>query len=182
MANKKELCRSASGAFVRNLGWKVTPVGGYTQHKFYLGKDEPVARLASVRLERLWEEAVKRWRRENQYEIQPTDRPVWDPATLAIAEAIRQGLPVARVPLPLPFSIMIPESPLIGDWLDKLQKDISGIKVELLDDKAQEKSDEYQQWQGRRLLEMGREMLHRKAGGDTLCFASVGSGRSLRAG
>src|ERR1051326_3328875 len=112
-----------------------------------------------------------RWHRENQYEVQPTDRPVWDSITLTIAGAVREGLPVARVPLPLPLSAMEPESPLIGDWLDKLQKDISTVKVELLNAKAQEKSDEYLQRQGRRLLEMGREMLHRKAGGETLYAA-----------
>jgi hypothetical protein len=45
---------------------------------------------------------------------------------------------------------MIPESPLIGEWLEKLQKDISVIKIELLDEKAKEKTAEYRQWQGQR--------------------------------
>ena len=171
MATKKELCRSASGVFVRNLGWKVTPTGGYVQHKFYLGRDESSARLSSVRLERLWAEASKRWTRENEFELSPTDRPVWEPVTLAIADAIRQGQAVARVTLPTELAAMIPESPLIGEWLEKLQKDISVIKVELFDETAQQKSAEYRQWQGQRLLEMGREMLHRKTGGETLYSA-----------
>ena len=171
MATKKELCRSASGVFVRNLGWKVTPTGGYVQHKFYLGRDESSARLSSVRLERLWAEASKRWTREKEFELSPTDRPVWEPVTLAIADAIRQGQAVARVALPTDLAAMIPESPLIGAWLEKLQKDISVIKVELFDETAQQKSAEYRQWQGQRLLEMGREMLHRKTGGETLYSA-----------
>src|SRR3954462_9895541 len=116
MATKKELCRSASGVFVRNLGWKVTPTGGYVQHKFYLGRDESSARLSSVRLERLWAEASKRWTRENEFELSPTDRPVWEPVTLAIADAIRQGQAVARITLPTELAAMIPESPLIGEW------------------------------------------------------------------
>ena len=56
--------------------------------------------------------AVVRWQRENGYELQPTDRPVWDPVTIEVAEAIRQGKAVARVTLPMPLSVMIPESPL----------------------------------------------------------------------
>jgi hypothetical protein len=58
MASKKDLCRSFNGLFVRNLGWKVTPAGTYVQHKFYLGRDESKARLASLRLEQLWEQAL----------------------------------------------------------------------------------------------------------------------------
>jgi hypothetical protein len=46
MGAKKELGRSSSGRYVRNLGWKVTPEGRYAQHKFYLGCDETKARLA----------------------------------------------------------------------------------------------------------------------------------------
>src|SRR4051794_6048795 len=113
MGLKKELCRSASGVYVRNLGWKVTSAGGYVQPEFYLGRDEGAARHSSVRLERLWNEVSKRWEREKEFELQPTDRPVWDPVTLSIAEAIREERPVARVTLPVDLAAMIPESPLI---------------------------------------------------------------------
>lgn len=168
MATKKELCRAANGVFVRNIGWKVKSMGGYAQHKFYLGRDESKATLASLRLEQLWQQVCKRWQRENSCEIYPTDRPVWDEVTLAIAEAVRIGEAVARVPLPVPFSVMIPECPMIGDWLDRLQDDITVIKVELRDEKAQAHSEEFLQKQGQRLLEMGRRMLHKRAGGETL--------------
>src|SRR4051794_4973640 len=98
MAQKKALCRSASGRFVRNLGWKCTATG-YAQHKFYLGVDEQQARLASLRLEQLWHQATLRWQRENPLELDPTDRPVWDETTLVLAEAIRQGKATASGPL-----------------------------------------------------------------------------------
>lgn len=137
MGMRKELCRATNGLFVRNLGWKVTPTGAYTQHKFYLGREESKAKLASLRLEQLWQEVCKRMERENAYELNPTDRPIWDEVTLNIAEAVRKGDAVARVPLPIPFSALIPESPLIGDWLDRLQNDITVIKVELRDEKAE---------------------------------------------
>src|SRR4051794_14032758 len=110
MAKKKALCRASNGLFVRNLGWKRS-AAGYAQHKFYLGRDESQALLASLRLEQLWDQVSRRWERENPTELYPTDRPVWDAVTLAIADAIRNGDAVARIPLPLPFSAMIPESP-----------------------------------------------------------------------
>ncbi len=92
-------CRVASGAFVRNLGWKRTALG-YAQHKFHLGKDEQKAELANRRLEQLWDEVSKRWERENDSEVYPTDRPVWDEVGMAIAEAVRKGEPAAKVPVP----------------------------------------------------------------------------------
>src|SRR5262249_7470126 len=66
MARKSALCRASNGLFVRNLGWKRTPTG-FAQHKFYLGRDEPAAGLASLRLERLWEQVCKRWERERPF-------------------------------------------------------------------------------------------------------------------
>ena len=109
MATKRELCRASNGVFVRNLGWKMTASGGYTQHKFYLGRDESKARLAGLRLEQLWQQVCTRWNRENLYELRPTERPVWDGVTLDIAEAVRNGEAVARVRLPMPLSALFPK-------------------------------------------------------------------------
>jgi integrase len=168
MVKKKEPCRAANGLFVRNLGWKLTPTGGYAQHKFYLGRDESKAKLASLRLEQLWEQVCQRRARDHRSDLHAPNRPVWDEVTLAIAEAVRNGAAVARIPLPVPFSAMIPESPLIGDWLERLQNDITVIKVELLDETAQEHSEEFLQKQGQQLLDRGRRLLHQRAGGETL--------------
>jgi hypothetical protein len=90
MAKKKMLCRAENGSYVRNLGWKRSQAG-YSQHKFHLGRDESKATMANLRLEQLWQEVCKRWVRENQYELDPTDRPVWDNVTFAIAEAIHHS-------------------------------------------------------------------------------------------
>jgi hypothetical protein len=168
MATKKELCRASNGLFVRNLGWKRTQSGGYVQHKFYLGRDEAKARLASLRLEQLWQELSKRHEREREFELHPGDRPAWDEVTLSIAEAVRNGDAVARIPLPLPFSAMVPESSLTGEWLDRLQNDLTVIKIELLDDTAQQHSEAFLERHGQRLLEMGKRMLHKHGGGETL--------------
>ena len=68
MSVRKELCRASNGVFVRNLGWKVTAAGGYTQHKFYLGREESAAKLVSLRLEQLWKQVSVRWARENEFQ------------------------------------------------------------------------------------------------------------------
>ena len=176
MAKKKSVCRTSSGSFVRNLGWKRSS-SGYAQHKFHLGRDEGKAALANLRLEQLWVEVNRRWERENAYQLYPTDRAVWDEVTLAIAEAVRNGQPVAKVPLPCPLNAMVPESPLIGQWLDHLQADITVVKIELEDQKVNENAEENLQKQGQRLVDMGRRMLHKKAGGETLHVALTAYGQ-----
>lgn len=176
MAKKKSVCRTSSGSFVRNLGWKRAP-SGYAQHKFHLGRDEGKAALANLRLEYLWAQVCRRWERDKGYELYPTDRAVWDEVALAIAEAVRNGQPVAKVPLPCPLSVLAPESALIGEWLDQLQADITVVKIELEDPQANENAEENLQKQGRRLLDMGRRMLHKKAGGETLHAALTAYGR-----
>lgn len=98
----------------------------------------------------------------------PTDRPVWTDVTLAIAEAIRNGESVAKVPLPLPLSAMTPESPLITAWLDQLGRDFTSIKIELRDEDAQAKSEEQLQKHGQRLIEEGRRIIQKVVGGGTL--------------
>lgn len=62
MAPKKELCRDRRGLFVRNIGWKRT-ASGYTQQKFYLGRDEQAAKIAALKLEQLWDAIRRRWER-----------------------------------------------------------------------------------------------------------------------
>ncbi len=167
MAKKKALCRAASGAFVRNLGWKRTALG-YTQHKFHLGKDETKAALANLRLEHLWTEVNKRWERENSTELNPTDRPIWDERTLPMTEAVRKGEPVAKVPVPALYTSFTNSGIAVSDWLERLQADFTVIKLELFDPKAGEVSDEVLQEEGNRLVERGRRLLHKKAGGETL--------------
>jgi hypothetical protein len=99
---------------------------------------------------------------------EPGDRPTWTEVTLALAEAVRNGEAVARVPLPLPLSAMVPQSPLITAWLDALGRDFTGIKVELRDEEGQAKAQEQLQRHGQRLVEVGRRILQKGAGGGTL--------------
>lgn len=208
MGKRRGLSRAANGLFFRNLGWKRTPKG-YSQQKFYLGRDESKATLANLQLEHLWEQACRRWERDigmprphekglpapqlvrldggsvsNQPQGAPAtnavvsigvrhtdvhgDRPVWDEVTLAIAEAIRNGDTVARVALPRELASLALESPLVWSWFEQLQNDITVIKIELCDDKAQKHSDEYLRKEGTRLVDMGRRLLHKRVGGQTL--------------
>jgi hypothetical protein len=105
------------------------------------------------------------------------ERPVWDEVTLAVAEAVRKGEPVARVKPPPALAAMRPESWLVGDWLDQLQRDITVIKIELEEADAGQEADGAIQKEGQRLVEMGRWMIHRKAGGETLHAALAAYGK-----
>jgi hypothetical protein len=206
MASKKKLCVTSNGLFVRNIGWKRT-ASGYAQHKFYLGRVEKTAETICGRLEQLWDEVDKKWKRATRgrsggpvgliFPVElpkisisqepgsgtnPTvpapallkdagdldDRPVWTEVTLAIAEAIRNGEPVARVPLPLPLSAVDPESPLVSAWLDELGRDFTGVKIELLDEGAQLRIEEQLRKHGQRLVDTGRRIIQRLDGGGTL--------------
>ncbi len=96
------------------------------------------------------------------------ERPVWDETTLAIADAIRTGETVARVPLPSHLAASMSETFLASDWLSKLQEEFTGIKLELRDDKAQRYHETYMEQEGHRLIDVGRQMLHKRKGGETL--------------
>jgi hypothetical protein len=105
------------------------------------------------------------------------ERPVWDEVTLTIAEAVRKGERVAKVKPPPTLAALRPESWLVGDWLDQLQRDVTVIKIELEDANAGQAADEGIQKEGQRLVEMGRRMIHRKAGGETLHAALAAYGK-----
>jgi hypothetical protein len=96
------------------------------------------------------------------------DRPIWDDVTLAVADAFRNGDPVAHIPLPRDLAALPPEHPLVWEWLDRLRNDISGIKIELQDEVGERLSEQQIQQHGQRLVDKGRRMLLKKAGGQTL--------------
>lgn len=168
MKKVKGLCQADSGLFVRNLGKKVTPAGKYAQHKFYLGRDETKAEAANGRLELLWRQVCRRWEHEKEQEVYPTTEPVWDSVTLEIADAIRYGETVAKVTLPTLMSAYLPESSILAEWVDRLQSDITVIRIELVDAEVEQKTEETLKKEGERLIEKGRQLQRRKSGGDKL--------------
>jgi hypothetical protein len=90
---------------------------------------------------------------------------------MAIADAVRNGDPVAHVPLPTELAVLPTEHPLVWDWLDRLRNDITGIKIELENEVGQRLSDQQMQQHGQRLVEKGHRLLLKKAGGQTLHVA-----------
>jgi hypothetical protein len=87
---------------------------------------------------------------------------------LEIADAIRNGDAVAFVSLPMPWSVVKPESACIIEWLDRMRQEIDGIQIELSDVEIRSKSDEVQKRHGHQLMERGRRLLTPQVGGDTL--------------
>lgn len=106
-----------------------------------------------------------------------TPRPVWDATTLQIAEAVRKGEAVAKVRLPSSLAALPPDNPAVGDWLDQLQLDITVIKIELEDPAIDQAANDSIRKEGLRLVEMGRQKLHRNSGGDTLNAALTAYGQ-----
>ena len=221
MAKKKELCKDKRGLYQRNLGWKQTDKG-YAQQKFYLGRDETKARIASLKLEQLWDAVCARWEASNpprsrrksdvnsQYvatmavdqvtgreslatgvaavmsigvgEIEPVrdGRPVWDTVSFTIAEAIRNGDAIVRVPVPQQLGQFGLESPSVGHWLDQLRRDVPFIHIELHDPEAHQEAEAQIHQEGTRLIDQGRRMVRQGGGGETLHEALTGYTASLQ--
>ncbi len=213
MAKKKELCKDKRGYFVRNLGWRKTASGRFAQKKFYLGSDETKAKIASLKLEQLWDAVCRRWEAETLLRPQPIPdsdsstlaccandwvtgveplsigaaavvsvgvpeveyvregRPSWDEVSLAIAEAIRCGETVARVPVPHPLGQSGLESPSVGHWLNALRRDVPSIHIELRDLERHQEAEAEIHDEGVRLINRGRSLLQQTGGGETLHVA-----------
>jgi integrase len=91
MAHKGELGTDSEGRYRRSIGWKPGNGAKPVQHLFRLGRDEEKARLANVRLERLWETVVARWKIYKAEGRTDEAGPLWDDVTLAIGQAIAKG-------------------------------------------------------------------------------------------
>ena len=121
----KALSQDKGGRYIRNLGWVRSPTSGkFSQRKFFLGHDQEAAKLAAARLEALWQ-CVERRHKKNaltaqilgeehpertRHDFEPgkimvlkeiDSRPRWCSLSLTIADAIRQGQPIAQVCLEL---------------------------------------------------------------------------------
>ncbi|HEV3261632.1 MAG TPA: hypothetical protein VG013_32580, partial [Gemmataceae bacterium] len=109
-----------TGLYRRDLGWKVGRNGGYTQHRFYLGRDKHQAQIACARLEALWANMEARWEK-----LPDAERPVWDETTLAMAKGIIEGdkeTPV-RPPEIVKGSNKSFDTELLGIWFARLVRD-----------------------------------------------------------
>lgn len=99
-------------------------------------------------------------------------RPVWDETMLVIAEAIRQGEKIARVPVPdfhRNGSGLV--DPSIGLWLDRLREDFPHLRIELADEAAHAEAEREIRTAGRQMLAQGRRLLGRKGQDATLHVA-----------
>ena len=121
--------RGSNGLYRRDIGWKPNGKGGYSQHRFYLGRDRADAIIRGIQLERCWEGVERRWERlrtkarererdreagcgwdhpsaaawPNDSEsraLVASDRPFWDETTLALAQAVVRGETAVRLATP----------------------------------------------------------------------------------
>jgi integrase len=125
-----------TGLYRRDLGWKVGRNGGYTQHRFYLGRDKHQAQIACARLEALWAGVETRWEKSEGH----GERPLWDATTLAMAKGIIEGekeVPV-RPPEIVRGKNKALDAELLGIWFAKLVRDFPGVNLTLDDEQLQE--------------------------------------------
>ncbi|HQU43104.1 MAG TPA: hypothetical protein PK867_09835, partial [Pirellulales bacterium] len=92
-----------------------------------------------------------------------------DETTLAIAEAVRQGEPVAR--LLVPEKLRASDPSVVAHWRANLQDDITIIKIELADDTVQRTVQQSLETEGRQLIVLGRKLLQKRVGDETLYVA-----------
>lgn len=93
---------------------------------------------------------------------------MWDDVTLTIAEAIRKGEAVARVPLPEQLAAKGLADPSVGQWLNRLRDDVDVIHIELLDQELQAGADRELDEEAEQLVERARRLRRRHGGGETL--------------
>lgn len=91
MANIVKMASDSRGNFRRDLGWKVSESGGYTQQRFYVGTKRDKAEMRVSRLERLWDAVEKTWQQRRKDGKASTPRPLWDALTIDIGLAIARG-------------------------------------------------------------------------------------------
>jgi hypothetical protein len=143
---------------------------GFTQPKFYLGRDLSKATLANLRLEQLWEQVKNRWVRDNEIPVFDEDRqewirhreseqPIWDEVTLTIAQAIIKGETTAHIKPSADLLELADDAEVMTCWLQQLQSDFPMIRLELVDKELQHQGEETWRSMGRDFIEAGRKLL-----------------------
>jgi hypothetical protein len=109
-------------------------------------------------------------------------KPIWDPVSLAIADAIRNGECIARVPVPEPISKSGLISASVSDWLYHLRRDVPSIHIELRDLELNTTVEKEIHEDGQRLIAEGRRKTRQRAVAlDTLHLAMEAYSKSLAA-
>lgn len=153
MAKNELTVDGRTGLYRRDLGRKVT--GG--QHRFYLGRDEKKAGVASQRLEMLWK-AVKGWFARHR----DGEEPVWDETTLHLAQTIANGEFICRVEVPDLVRQMAATDGVwrIHGWLDSLRQAFGEIiGIQLADDELASTAERAQADRGESMHKTGQRIL-----------------------
>jgi hypothetical protein len=153
-----DLKPDGDGIFYRELGWKPgKEPGKFRQHKFYLGSDRTEAQVRYLRLDQVWAATEKRWVREGE-----SGRPLWDEATLQIAQAVSRGGSEWRLGLPRRAVVDEADAATMVCWLQDLQKDFYMIRLSLADAEMQASGEREWHDHGARLAAHGKKLMRRR--------------------
>lgn len=125
---KDKLTLDASGQYRRDLGWKEGRNGGYTQHRFYLGRDHDRAQRLCRKLEVLCDDIEARFERTPGLE---GDRPIWTENTLAMAKGIITDAKTVFVRPPEIVSVgnEALDIEIYGIWFERMVRDFRGMNL-----------------------------------------------------
>jgi hypothetical protein len=136
VARKEELGRDTEGRYRRYIGWKEGNGDRAIQHLFRLGRDETKAKLANMRLERLWECIDALWKLNKSNGKTDAPIPMWDDYTLAIGQSIAKGEEVCTLTAPpgVPPGVALEWVALMQQWYPviplRLREEITRAGVE----------------------------------------------------
>ena len=127
---KDKVTLDASGQYRRDLGWKPGRNGGFTQQRFYLGRDPEHAKRLCRKLEVLWDDIEARYTRTPGME---GERPIWTENTLAMARGIITDAKTVfvRPPEIVGGDERALDTELLGVWFDRMVRDFRGVNLTL---------------------------------------------------
>ena len=125
---RDKITLDASGQYRRDLGWKPGKNGGFTQRRFYLGRDPKHAERLCRKLEVLWEDILARFERTPGME---GERPMWTENTLAMAEGIVTDAKTVfvRPPEIVGAGNHTLDTELYGIWFARMVRDFRGVNL-----------------------------------------------------
>lgn len=128
---KDKLTLDASGQYRRDLGWKPGRNGGYTQQRFYLGRDLERAKRLVRKLEVLWDDIVARYERSPGMDSE--GRAAWTANTLAMARGIIADAKTVfvRPPEIVRGDDRALDTELLGVWFERMVRDFRGMNLTL---------------------------------------------------
>lgn len=133
------LAKDSDGTILKDIGYYLNGTGKRSKRRFWFGKDEGIAPLRILGVERCWAEVEKLWQ-----SCRDTEEPLWCETTFAIAKAVGRGERFVRLAVPADVvadvlaegQVAVEET--VGVWLSDLRQRFVGVIAVALEDEGLE--------------------------------------------